>query len=506
MAERVRVSVSRIDASMRGFQNVEAIRRRARECGLSALLECLDRDGGDLASALDLRHDVVHALGRVRVNEAEAFSTIESIMVYVQADRPRHRATALLVEAAVMDADGRAGAARNAALEALRVCNDHEGWADDEDGGLRRAVCRAHALARLRRTAEAEAAYREAAEAGPRSVLPLFGMGNLLVQAGRYEEAVGWYERAVAVDPGHAAVRISAGHALAVSRGPDGLAAVQCYQDAMEIDSEDVSLRAGYGTALAMGGNHAGAAEQCRLAIKLDPHDAAAHVGLGNALLELGRHGEAVKAYRVGIEKSVVAVFVPPEPDGARWSGTSLFAHELGGAAAHRGMGNALLELGRPGEAAGTLREAVALDADSLDAQLGLGRSLYKCGRHEEAVPAYRAAAGLGPNSLDAQLGLGRSLYKCGRHEEAVPAYRAAAGLGPNSLDAQLGLGRAFYACGRHEEAVPAYRAAAGIKPNSFDAQLGLGRAFYACGRYKEAAAAHRAAEGRDPDSLDAGR
>ena len=155
----VGVSASRIDASMRGFQNVGAIKRLAREHGPPALRECLRSMGPDLDWALDLRHDLAHSLGVVRFDAARPLRIVRSAMECVMEGSPRDMAASLLVKAAVMDADGRTGAAREAAEEALAVCDAHV----DRTGGRGKdswaLVCRGHALARLRRTAEAEAAY-----------------------------------------------------------------------------------------------------------------------------------------------------------------------------------------------------------------------------------------------------------------------------------------------------------------------------------------------------------
>lgn len=453
----VRVSRSRIVAFMKGFQNFAAICWMAEKCDLKALRRFLAEHKKDIVGMFGMRHDLTHALATDQIEEEKAMMIIGLAMRAAMDGRPIYVVVALLVEASIMEAAGRAGDARRAAEEALEICDRIlEGWragggAGDADAGVDAGVdgpavrvCRAHALARLRRTDEAEAAYREAAEQSPRGVLPLLGMGHLLVQAGRPEEAVEWYKRAVAIDPGHVSSRTSMGHALAIVRGADGTRAVQCYREALLSGLEDVSLRAGYGTALAMTGHYGEAAEQYRKAIELDPGDAAAHVGLGNALAALKKHGEAAKMYGEGIRLGAAAVtvrgYAHDYAHDAEEAEGGVFALGLGGAAAHRGLGNSLIETGSPERAAVVLGRAVALDSESLEAQSGLGRALYMCGRYEEAVRAGQRAVEIDAGSLEAQSGLGDALYMCGRYEEAVIAYRAALALDIDDREVRRGL------------------------------------------------------------------
>jgi arylsulfatase A-like enzyme/Flp pilus assembly protein TadD len=80
---------------------------------------------------------------------------------------------------------------------------------------------RANALRALGRGSEAEDAYHKAAERAPRDPDPPNGLGVLAVQAGRLDEAVAHFEKAVALDPAFAEARLN----LAVARMTKGDAA-----------------------------------------------------------------------------------------------------------------------------------------------------------------------------------------------------------------------------------------------------------------------------------------
>ena len=506
LGRAVWVSMSRIDALGHGLQSVEAIERLADMYGLPLLRKCVEEMREDLVRLFDQRHALVHSLGAFRFDDVRHLAVVERFVRAVLAGRDKYLATALIVEASVMDAAGVFAGARKAAAWALKICRRHRDRAEAKGTkcDLWALLYTGHCLARLGRSAEAEAAYKEAAGAYPKSILPLVGMANFLVLSGRPQEAVKWYGKAAAVDPGNAAVRAGAGRALAAADDGSGIPVVQYYQAEARRGSGDAPFQTGHGTALALAGRHAEAAEQYRGAIAQDPDDAAARVGLGNAMQALGRHEDAARSYNAGIKRSEIVAFAPRRRGDTGGYASNPFVHELGGAAAHRGMGETLLKLGHHARAVDAMREATVLDPGDLDAKLGLGEALYASSRYAEAAPAYEAAARLDPGSLDARLGLGKALYEAGRYAEAAPAYEAAARLDPGSLDARLGLGKALYEAGRYAEAAPAYEAAARLDPGSLDARLGLGKALYEAGRYAEAAPAYEAAARLDPGSLDA--
>jgi Flp pilus assembly protein TadD/mono/diheme cytochrome c family protein len=79
-------------------------------------------------------------------------------------------------------------------------------------------------------------------------------------------------------------------------------------------------------------------------------------------------------------------------------------------AAAHYNLGNALFRQGRPAEAVGALRKALAIDPDYALAHDGLGVALYSQGRLVEATGHYRRAVKLDPNNADARAHLAIAL------------------------------------------------------------------------------------------------
>jgi tetratricopeptide (TPR) repeat protein len=69
------------------------------------------------------------------------------------------------------------------------------------------------------------------------------------------------------------------------------------------------------------------------------------------------------------------------------------------------GLGRALLDLGRPGEAAAAFREALEAKPDYTAAQRDLGLSLLAQGESAAAVEAFRAGIALAERTGDLQAG-----------------------------------------------------------------------------------------------------
>lgn len=203
-------------------------------------------------------------------------------------------------------------------------------------------------------------------------------------------------------------------------------------------------------------------------------------------------------------------------------------------ARSHYYLGVALLQDGRPGEAADSLRRAERLAAaPNPGLALSLGTALLRSGSSEEAVAVLAGAAEDFPRAAPILVQLGYTHYArlegeaarrvllrareaapenplahfylglaeaaLGSLESAVDGFRTAAGLDPANPEARVALGRTLAQLGRAEEARAAYRAALAAAPGSPAALVGLGRLELQRGRPEAAAAAFEAALDADP-------
>jgi superkiller protein 3 len=121
--------------------------------------------------------------------------------------------------------------------------------------------------------------------------------------------------------------------------------------------------------------------------------------------------------------------------------------------------------------------QAVALNANSFDAQFYLGRVQFAIGLCG-AVRSLRAAANLNPRATRKRaFFLGTALEAAGESEAAVAEYQALVKADPDSALGQLGLGALLIKQGKIDEALAALQRAVAIDAHNFEGYWALGRA-----------------------------
>jgi hypothetical protein len=119
--------------------------------------------------------------------------------------------------------------------------------------------------------------------------------------------------------------------------------------------------------------------------------------------------------------------------------------------------GHALTELGRLGEAAAYLRQAIRLKPAMAQAHNNLGLALAELGRFAEAEAAYEAALAIDPKMPEALTNLGSALKEQGRVDEAITTYQVALWVDPESASAQWNRALARLQSGDYERGWPEY-------------------------------------------------
>jgi len=160
----------------------------------------------------------------------------------------------------------------------------------------------------------------------------------------------------------------------------------------------------------------------------------------------------------------------------------------------HFDLGNVLAECGRVAEAAAAFRHAVALRPDYAEALANLGVALHRLGRLEEAADAHRQALALRPDIAEIPYNLGNTLQGLGRFAESVAAYLQALEARPAYPQAWSNLGNALRAVGKPQDAIIAYRQAIELLPAYPEAHSNLGLALQDLGETDAAIAAYRQA------------
>jgi tetratricopeptide (TPR) repeat protein len=262
--------------------------------------------------------------------------------------------------------------------------------------------------------------------------------------------------------------------------------ALRQYQKALAADSTYVPALTALGTLYLLDKSKTPLAiDILSRAVALQP-SAAAHLGLGRALLRAGRAAEAVPHLETAVQS---------DP----------------------GI-ETKLELGRAYLAADQIDKAEPLYADvdvAIDAKaedfLALGNAYSKVKKYDEARTAVGKALEKDPQLSEAYYRLGVIDLLTKNYESAITNFQKKLEIDPKSAATHMNLGVAYQSLGKREEALNAYREATRQAPNSAQPWVQLGMALASTPAASsaviaEAQGAYQKALGLDPQNVAAKR
>jgi len=178
------------------------------------------------------------------------------------------------------------------------------------------ALAGAGAVARNRVYRSEESVWRDVTEKSPANARAWTNLGAALQGAGRDDEAVACYGRAVALNPNHAFAHgnwgaILLGEGKSAEALPHLRLAARLEPGAPDIRQNLARALSAEGKALAMAGRLAEAEALLREAVSAQPGSAEAHGNLGNVLLMQERATEAAREYEEALR-------LKPDDRGAR--------------------------------------------------------------------------------------------------------------------------------------------------------------------------------------------
>jgi Flp pilus assembly protein TadD len=193
----------------------------------------------------------------------------------------------------------------------------------------------------------------------------------------------------------------------------------------------DNSMAHGYlGIALADQGKTADAIQQYERALQLDSNNVDAQNNLGNALASQGRWTEAIPHYEQALKL---------KPDSAE---------------AHFNLGIALASQGKLAEAVQHYQRALELNPYDAEGLNRLGIALAMQGKLPEAIQSYEQAIQLKPNYFEAFNSLGIALAKQGKMDEASQQFERALQIQPDDPETLNNLGFVLATEGKLNEAI----------------------------------------------------
>ena len=293
-----------------------------------------------------------------------------------------------------------------------------------------------------------ETLWNDTIAKNPRSWLALNGLGVVLAEQGKFQEAIFHYSQALEVKPDHYKAHNNLGNALA---------RLGRYEEAMNHYKESLRLRPDYaeahsnlGNVLASQGKFQEAIYHYSEALRSEPDYVEAHINLANVLASQGKFDEAMNHYEEALRL---------KPDYAE---------------AHYNLGNVLAVQGRFQEAIRHYKEVLRLKPYHAEAHNNLGNLLEAQGKFREAADHYAQVVRLKPDYAEAHNNLANALASQGKFAQAIDHYTEALRLKPDNAEAHNNLANVLAGQGKFEEAIGHYREALRLKPDYVAARKNL--------------------------------
>jgi protein O-GlcNAc transferase len=253
------------------------------------------------------------------------------------------------------------------------------------------------------------------------------------------------YRKAVAAAPGYAKAQLNFGVGLEAIGDSDG--AIQAYEAALAIDSENPYASYNLGKLFYTRGALSRAEELLQSALKHKPEFAEAHVVLSSVYDAQDKLSAAAAALEVALGQR-------PEWPGALSNYAAI-----------------LKKLGRLAEAESVLSRLIAADASNADACYELAMMLQARSELQKAEKLFRLALERDPKLLEAHVALG---YICAnRHDFSGAEYhsRRLIALQPGQPKSYYLLGDALFHRGDRVNALKAFEKALSLRPDYFEAR-----------------------------------
>jgi tetratricopeptide (TPR) repeat protein len=303
-------------------------------------------------------------------------------------------------------------------------------------GDERAHLALADALVQLRRSTDAEAAFRDAIKAQPGSGRAHYRLGRLYQRQNKSLEALAEFETAARLHPLIGAGRLLqlVGALNAAQQNFD--AALQAYSRRVDIHPNDADAHRSLGYTYVRLDRREEAFAEFAVALWLAPDTADVYVAMSQLDASNGDFGAAAEDARRAIERN-------PSSKQARYA-----------------LASALMRLDKSDDAKPEFDAFERLQAEETAAAArqmtvnGLRREAVArsdSGEYDRAVAALRKALELSPAAASSELELGAALLKTGQTAEAVDHLQTAARL-EDSLEVHEQLASAYAALGRQAD------------------------------------------------------
>jgi tetratricopeptide (TPR) repeat protein len=311
--------------------------------------------------------------------------------------------------------------------------------------------------------AEAEKQFREILKADPNSVEALNHLAEALTAQKLYSAAIGYWDKAVELNPEN--VDIGIARAIALSQNGDQDVAASSLQRIVKTHPDLAVAHFNLGTIYANQKSFRQAADEYREASRLSPADQETRFALAKCLVLLADYAEAIP---------LLKAYIPIHP--------KAFEPQYLLGLSYRG-------LEQYPQAEQQLRSAAAIEPDHADLQYNLGLVILRSGRANEAVPHLQKAIQLDPSAEGPRLQLAIALKGLNQTQQSAKVYQDVrqteqANLLKNRFTTEGAKANQLLASGQPAQAAQLYRQMLQIQPHDAHTYYNLSLALDTDGKF----------------------
>ena len=319
------------------------------------------------------------------------------------------------------------------------------------------------ALEQSGQTAEAESAWSAILSADPRNAEALAHMGLLEARQQHLESAIGYYRRAVAIEPDRPGLQMNLGLALfKAAQFPD---AIKSFATEIRKHPGDQRLMILLGMAHYGMKDYLVAIPYLLKAVERSPQDATLRLTLARSCMGSKQYECVVdteRAMRASNAESVEA--------------------DLLSAAAREKMGQSQ-------EAIHDLRDSLQANPNDPDLHFALGYLLWTQDEWADAADQFQLSLRNNPQHTKARLYLDDCLVRQNQNSKALPDLEKLSGSAHSESLVHIDLGIIDSAAGRTDDAIREFEMARDSDPDGVEAHRQLARLYQAAGKPEEAKA-----------------
>lgn len=298
--------------------------------------------------------------------------------------------------------------------------------------------------------AQAERRWRAAVQKDPRDATAFATLGVVFSREGKYEDAVGAYQKALALNPSLPGLQLNLG--LAHFKHGNFPAAIGPFRAALAAEPQSVQARTLLGLSYYGAKKFADAATQLAEVTTSDPGNLELRRVLAQSCLWAKKYDCALEQFR------------------------QIQTQDPNSAAAHMLSGEALDGLARTPEAITEFEAALKIAPREPEVNFGLGYLHWKLTQFDEAAKYFNDELAIDPNHPQALAYLADIAMKNNEPEKALPLLQKVVKQRDDIRIAYLDLGAILTQQKRYPEALAALKQAARLDPSQPDAHFRLGK------------------------------